>query len=159
MIKTRHEIVLVIDESKFSIVASEPTKAQREELEAIAKGRMEEFENRTRIQTQLNEAKEEFAINKEILAHGGVIEKVKVMFEQKALNKQIFSLQKELADATKDASALSKMTEEVYAKRFDMQISGADKTALKKEIEDKNIGYQTIFEAIGTLVVESKEKK
>ncbi|MCX6076430.1 MAG: hypothetical protein NTW78_06015 [Campylobacterales bacterium] len=158
-ISTKYPVEIEIDETKYSVTVSEATKAQTNEIDVVSQGYKEELNKRAPIQEQLNEAREDFAINKEILAHGSVVEKVKVMFEQKALNKEIFRLERELEVIDKSSTNFGEMLEDIFSKRFDLQVSGADKASLKKEIENKSIGYKNIFNEIGELVTKSKEKK
>jgi len=159
MIKTKHMTELEIDENKFSITVSEPTKAQRDELSLISKDYQVAIDEIRPLQVQLNELMEEFTINKEILAHAIVIEKLKVVFEQKALYKEILRIQKELKTIDKNYIDFSVTVSNFFSKKFDFMVSGEGKDALKKEMQDKEISYQTIVEVIEDLIAPSKEKK
>lgn len=158
-IKTTHNIELEIDEKKFAITVSTLTKAQRDELNEIAKGFFEVADKQRPIQAEINELAEEYAINKEILAHANVIEKLKVVFEQKSLYKQILAKQQELKDVEGASTDFSASYSSFFSKKFDLIVSGEGKAALKKEMEDKEISYQTIIAVIEASIAPSKEKK
>lgn len=158
-IKTKYDIPFDIDENSFSVVVSEPNKSQKQELKVLVDKSKDHYTKRDSLQTELSEAQEEFEINKHILADGKVLEKASVWLEQKALNKQIFKLRKEIDSIDKGLISVNEALEEIYKKRFELLISGADKVSFKKEIEEKGIEYRTIFESIASLIKAAKEKK
>jgi hypothetical protein len=159
MIQTKYNVTLDIDSKLFVVVVSEPTKAQKQEIANISEKHSEKLTHRDSLQAELNEAQEEFDINKQILEFGTVVEKSKVWLPQKGLNKQIHKLKKELNEIDKGLIDVNKMIEEMLAKRFEMVVSGADKISLQKEIEAKDIEYRIIFNAMAELIKEEKEKK
>lgn len=158
-IKTKYDISLEINEKSFSIVSCDPNQEQREELDAFVEKNQSQYTKRDGLKVELNEAVEEFSINKQILEYGAVIEKASVWLEQKKLNKKIFQLQKEIDDIDKGLNTVEKTLEEIYKKRFELLIVGADKVSLQKEITSQGIRYKTIFFAIAELIKDAKEKK
>lgn len=160
MIKTRFDISLEIDEKPFSVTVNDkPNQAQKQELEEISDKYSAEFAVRETLQFELEEKTNEFDINKSILEHGSVLEKSSVWLVQKSLNKEIFALKAKLKELNKNISKLYELLEDGYRKRFDLLVSGVDKIALKKEITDKSISYQSLFEAMGKLIIKEEEKK
>ena len=160
MIQTKFPITVEIDDKSFSVDVSEKmSSTQQEELQAITDKHQSNFEQKDSLRAELLEAQEEFEINKHILSDGKVVDRLKVMFEQKSLNKKIFNLKKDIADSSKDSIGLDKAIEELFEKRFDLSVRGADAAALKKEISELNIGFQTIFQEFSELIKEAKEKK
>ncbi len=159
-IKTKYSITIEIDDKPFSIVVSNKlTSIQQDELDEVTQKHQQSFEKRDSLGAELNEAIEEFEINKHILADADVIEKVKVVFEQKSLNKKIFRLKKEISELEKNITSVSKAMEELFAKRYELGVNGADKVSLKKEIVDAGIGFGVIFSEIADEINKAKEKK
>lgn len=159
MIKTIFVLALCIDEKSFEFTANEPTKEQVAQMSATIKKSQEGYEGRDALLEDLQELQEEYVINKQILELGTIGEKISTMFEQKKLNKKIFAIKKEIAELDKNLVSFNDVIEEMYAKRFELLISGMHKAELKKELEDKNIKYGIFFDAVSHLIKEAKEKK
>jgi len=160
MIRTKFPITIEIDDKPFSIVVAEKmSQAQQSELDEVTDKYKSDYEKKDTLQASLSEAIEEFEINKHILADGKVIDRVIVMFEQKALNKTIFNLKKEITELDRNIVGLNKAIAELFEKRYDLSVSGTDAAILKKEISDLGIGFQAIFNELGILIKEAKEKK
>jgi len=159
-IKSKYPIKISIDDKPFSIVACQMmTASQKDELSEVTDKHSESFEKRDSLQLEITSYKEEFEINKHILSHGKVTQIVAVMFEQKTLNQDIFRLEKEMRELDKNIVSLNKAMEEIYERRFDLSVSGADKDALKKEMQTIGLSYQAIISEINGQVKEAKEKK
>ena len=159
-IKTKYPVTIEIDDKSFSVsVSQQVTSSQESELKEVFTQNRENFEKIDSLQNPLNELLEEFDINKLILKHGTVVEKVSVMFEQKSLNKKIFQLQKEIAELDRDSLSLSKAMEKLYEKRFDLLVSGADKLKLKEEANSIGLSYQALFNEFAKEIQEVEEKK
>ncbi|NOQ31517.1 MAG: hypothetical protein GQ570_10370 [Helicobacteraceae bacterium] len=159
MIKTRYPIALEIDDQPFSIVVNEPTKAQQKKIGDIFDKSALEHSKRDSLQSELNETQNEFDINKQILSEDDVNDRHSILLEQKAHNKRIPQILKDITELDKTLTNMSETLNEAFAKRFDLLVSGNDKAALKKEIETKNINYQVLFNAISELVKKEKVKK
>ncbi|WP_455756474.1 hypothetical protein [Sulfurimonas sp.] len=160
MIKTRYPIKIEIDDKSFEIVVPAlMTSTQKDEISAVRDKHLNDYEKRDAVQLELNEANETFEINKHILDHGKIVEKAKTMFEQKTLNKKIFELKRELAQIDKTIPDLSKLTEELCEKRFEVAVTGSDKSALKEYLAETGVSYQLLFSEFNEKVEEAKEKK
>lgn len=159
MIKTRYEIELEIDDTKFKVTLNEPNAAQKDEMKVLAVESSAVYEKRDALQSSLSEKKEEFEVNKLLVKESGVIDKVKLLLEQKSLNKEIFALKRDIDEIDKNTISINESIETLFAKRFELLIGGPDKTALKKVIEEKGINYRVIFETLSKLALDTKEKK
>ena len=159
-IKTKFPICIEIDDNNFNIVVSDYlSKEQKEQLESVKEKYDENFHKQSNLQEMLEQKSEEFAINKHILECGDIVEKVGVMFEQKKLNKEIFQLKKEIEQLQSTSKTLNEALEEIYAARYEIMVSGDDKSKLKKEIEQLNISYSRLFEEFGEKMKEALKKK
>ena len=158
-LKSKYDLPIEVDGIEYNITVTNANKAQTQELEEVVEKNRGLYTQRDSIQAELTESEEEFEINKHILAHGTVFNKVEVMFEQKALNKKIFKLKKELALLDKDLISINEALENVFKKRFELLVMGEDKATLSKELESKSIPYQMLFESIEKLIKAAAEKK
>lgn len=159
MIKTRYNLTLEIDNESFNITLSEPNAAQKEEMTLLANESSAIYEKRALLQSELDEKIEEYELNKLLTKESGVIDKVKLLLEQKKLNKEIYALHKCIAEIDKSNTNINEALNTLYKKRFDLLVSGADKVKLKEAIENKGVEYRVLFGALGKLVIEAKEKK
>ncbi len=157
---TKHNINISINEKSFSIIVQEQmTTIQKDEFEKSKDEFSEKFKDRDALQSKLSVKEEDFEINKHILAHGKVFNIVKVMFEQKSLNREIFDAREKIAKEDKKLNSLSKAMDWLLEKRYDLIVEGEGKESLKQEITSLNISYETLFNEIAKEVSKSLEKK
>lgn len=159
MIKTQYDIEIQIDSENFSVTLKEPNSAQREELAELSKERIGLYEKRSELVAAQDEKNGEFAINKELISCSTIVDKLPLLFEQKKINSEINKLKREVEQVDKSLKDASTVLGSLYAKRFDLLVSGAGKGALKKVVEEKGISYLLLFENFSKLAGEAKEKK
>lgn len=159
MIKTQYDIEIQIDSENFSVTLKEPNPAQREELAELSKENVGLYEKRAELATTLKEKNGEFEINKELISCSSLVDKLTLLFEQKKINAEINKLKREIEQVDKSLKDASSVLDSLYAKRFDLLVSGAGKGALKKVVEEKGISYLLLFENFSKLAGEAKEKK
>ena len=159
-IQTKYPLKIEIDDKSFSVVLAGVISASLlGDLKEIQEKNSVSLSRRASLTQELDEAEEMYEINKHILAHGKVVEKVGVMFEQKALNKEIKRLKKKMIEVNKELVDFPAQAEALYKKRFETDVSGADKESLRKEIETLKISYQVVFNEFDTQMREAQEKK
>jgi len=159
MIKTKYDVTIAIDEREFNVVLSEPKKQDKEELKALSESRLETFKLRDALSAKLAEKTEEYELNKQLLKEVGLVDKAKLLWEQKELNRELHTLRKELGDLDAGSASIDEALESLFKKRFDLLVSGADKEALKSVVETHGVAYRELFVELGKLVAEEREKK
>lgn len=159
MIKTKYTVTVVVDDKEYKIIVSEPNKDQKEQMLALVGNQEKEREEYDSLSLTLNELENEFEINKTIIAHGSITEKMSVCFDQKKLNKQIASSKKDLAEKRKGLASIETVLEDAFKNRFNLLVSGEGKAELLKVIEESGISYNTVWMALGEEIKKSKEKK
>lgn len=159
MIKTKYDVKIAIDEREFNVVLSEPTKRDKEELKALSESRLGTFKARDALSAKLAEKSEEYELNKQLLKEVGLVDKAKLLWEQKELNRELHTLRKEIGDLDAGSASIDEALELLFKKRFDLLVGGADKDALKSTVEMHGVAYRELFLELGKLVVEAKEKK
>lgn len=159
MIKTKYDVTIAIDEREFNVVLSEPKKQDKEELKALSESRLETFKMRDALSAKLAEKTEEYELNKQLLKEVGLVDKAKLLWEQKELNRELHTLRKEINDLDAGSASIDEALESLFKKRFDLLVSGADKEALKSVVETHGVAYRELFVELGKLVAEVQEKK
>jgi hypothetical protein len=159
MIKTSYDLEINIDSEKFKITLSEPTAAQKKEMKSLGDEKIAVYEKRNSLTNSLLEKKEEFELNKLLIKESGILDKVKLLLEQKSLNSEIYSLKREIQVCDKDVSSMDEALDIMLERRFDLLVGGEDKTTLKGVIKTKGVDYRTLFDAFAVQVKESREKK
>lgn len=159
MIKTKYDVAIMIDEREFNVVLCEPKKQDKEELKALSESRLESFKMRDALSAKIAEKTEEYELNKQLLKEVGLVDKAKLLWEQKELNRELHTLRKEISDLDAGSASIDEALESLFKKRFDLLVSGADKEALKSVVETHGVAYKELFLELGKLVAEAKEKK
>ncbi|MGE4510643.1 MAG: hypothetical protein AB7D43_06050 [Sulfurimonadaceae bacterium] len=159
MIKTKYDVAIMIDEREFNVVLSEPKKQDKEELKALSESRLESFKMRDALSAKLAEKTEEYELNKQLLKESGIVDKAKLLWEQKELNRELHTLRKEINDLDAGSASIDEALESLFKKRFDLLVSGADKEALKSVVETHGVAYKELFVELGKLVAGAQEKK
>jgi len=159
MIKTKYDVTIAIDEREFNVVLSEPKKEDKEALKALSESRFESFKMRDALSAKISEKTEEYELNKQLLKEVGLVDKAKLLWEQKELNRELHTLRKELSDLDTQSTSIDEELEEIFKKRFDLIVSGTDKETLKNMVEIHGVAYRDLFTELGKLVAKAQEKK
>ena len=147
---TSYPVEITIDEDVFHVVVSDLDSTQREEMDKRAVA-LEAVTADIRKAASLDE---DIATNKELIGCVGLIEKAKLLWENKELKKEAEILQKSIETANPD-----KMFTDSLMRRLELTISGEDKVKLMATIKSKTINPQSIIAAIGEQIAEIKKKK
>lgn len=155
---TTFAIVMSIDNKEFSVTASAPSKKDKEALEKIGDKNLSLQRERLSLQEELEYLKRDYSINEAILDDAPIVQRAKGYMEQRECNNKIHALYKDIQEVN-DALGLSDNSlESIHAKRFDLIVSGEDKSALKQEIVDKGISFIDVSAYIAKLIESEKEK-
>jgi len=159
-IRTKFNVSIEIDEKQFKVSVLDKISSKKQaEIKETSEKHKDSFLKRDALQSELNTATQEFEINKYILEDSKFVGKIKVALEQKSLNRDISKLNQEIKDVDENITSLQDAMEEIFEKRYDIAVSGADKAALKKEVVELGISYQVLSEEFEKLIKAEKEKK
>jgi len=149
-INTRTKVEISIDEDTFHVVISDLDVSQKEEMNK----RAEELEAVTANIRLVSSMMDDIETNKQLIACVGVVEKAKLLWENKEIKRNITELQKKVSDANPD-----KMYSDSLMRRLDLTISGEDKPNLMAAIKSKMINPEVVIMEIGKQIEEAKQKK
>ena len=149
-ITTSYHVEITIDEDVLHVVVADLDSTQREEMDKRAVA----LEAVTADIRKVASLDEDIATNKELIGCVGLIEKAKLLWENKELKKEAEALQKSIETANPD-----KMFSDSLMRRLELTISGEDKVKLMATIKSKTINPQEIIAAIGEQIAEIKKKK
>ncbi|MDD5212415.1 MAG: hypothetical protein PHV62_08355 [Sulfuricurvum sp.] len=149
-ISTRTSVEISIDEDTFHVVISDLDSSQKVEMNK----RAEELEAVTADIRKVSSLMDDIETNKQLIACVGVVEKAKLLWENKEIKRNITELQKKVSDAN-----LDKMYSDSLMRRLELTLSGEDKPNLMAAIKSKSIDPQVIIEKIGKQIEEEKKKK
>ena len=104
MIQTKYDVTVQINDQEFKIAVRDPNRKEKLLLEKTAKDKTAVFENEIKKEKELNELKIEldecknlFETNKELLRDGGITSRIATLLENKSLAKKISELEKKRA--------------------------------------------------------------
>lgn len=149
-IKTQHPIAITIDEDTLHVVISELDPAQQEEMNK----RAAELEAVNTDVQRVASLMDDIETNQALIGCVGLVEKAKLLWENKELKKELISLQNSIKAANPE-----KIMSDLLMRRLELTISGEDKARLMAVIRSKNIDPKKIALAIGEQVAESQQKK
>lgn len=152
------KILLVYGEKVFDIEVAELTKEQKTSIsEKIKVEQNKVFVFRT-LKTEFVELVDAYDTNKALLENDdsmSIVDKVKLLWEQKNLLREIKSMRPEVEVKANELLHY----EEIAKEHFEMMISGEGKIALVKELDDAKESYEKIINIILETVKKEKEKK
>lgn len=147
---THYPLSISIDDDTYSIVVSDPTAEQKKQIEAKAKG----LKNIELLAKKGKELAEDLESNKALVEVVGLVEKAKLLWENKNIQKEIREI-----DTQVSAFDMAKETTDLFMLRLEMTVSGEDKDRFLNDIATKSIDPINLVETISMHIVKSKEKK
>lgn len=152
------KISLAYGDKVYDLEVSELTKAQKASLgEKIKVEQNKVYEYRA-VKKTFSELTDMFDTNKALLENDKdipVIEKVKMLWEQKNLLSQIKAMRPDFEAKANEPLHF----EEIAKEHFEMMITGEGKIALVKEMDDVKESYEKVVNTILETVKKEKEKK
>lgn len=149
-IQTTYEVKVEVDEETFSVVVSDLSASDKKIINELS------FEIK-KVQEQMNiltQKVDEIAINEEILKIIPLVDKVKLLFEQKTLKKEISELRKNI-----EHEDIEKKISELFMKRLELTLGGEDKEKFLNIVKRKNIDPQKVLTVIAKKIEENTKKK
>lgn len=158
-LKTKHDVVIEIDELSFNITVKSVNKLIQEKLDKTRKDGVARYEAVDSKRIKLKEINELKDINELILKSNDVEDKSKIYLEQKEYITEAFKLEKEIKELEKDLTSVNEILEDYYKQMFEECISGINKVALENCIKEKGISYSVLYIYINEAVKVAIEKK
>lgn len=169
MIKTKYNATISIDDKEFSVVVSEPSLAQRKELESKAreqKARLDELSsiNLQREQLSLEIASKErvLSINTELLSTLSTEQKAELLKENKSICEQILELKKQVSKLNAKLNSEGEINaefEKLMEYKALMLVSGGEKDELFALIKERGVAFSTLWSELNEAVLEGSQKK
>lgn len=168
MIQTKYDVTVQINDQEFKIAVRDPNRKEKLLLEKTAKDKTAVFENEIKKEKELNELKIEldecknlFETNKELLRDGGITSRIATLLENKSLAKKISELEKKRAsyNISLNAQKIDEAFESVAREKYDLLISGEDKATLLSACEEYGVSLQQIWQEIAKEAAKAMEKK
>lgn len=169
MIKTKYNATISIDDKEFSVVVSEPSLAQRKELESKAreqKARLDELSsiNLQREQLSLEIASKErvLNINTELLSTLSTEQKAELLKENKSICEQILELKKQVSKLNARLNSEGEIKaefEKLMEYKALMLVSGGEKDELFALIKERGVAFSTLWSELNEAVLEGSQKK
>ncbi|WP_418180743.1 hypothetical protein ACNSOL_01350 [Aliarcobacter lanthieri] len=158
-LKTKHELVIAIDNLEYKITYKPLNKRIQAELDEFIEKQKETYESFDEKRAELKQQLEIKSLNEEIVKDVNLVDKAKIFFEQKEIVKKISILEKEIKDLGNVEKRLEKDLEDYYKKQFELCVVGDGKVAFQKAIDDAGISYSIINAHIGQALKEIIGKK
>ncbi len=149
-IQTKYNIEITIDDDTFNVVVSELGSVQQEEMNKYAS----ELESVNADVQRAASLMNDIETNMELIGCVNLVDKAKLLWENKDLKKELVDLQKKIKEANPE-----KMLSNSIMHRLKLSISGDDKEKLMSVIRAKNIDPKKIVSLIGEQIAESQKKK
>jgi|GEM_PF-6982083 len=152
------KISLEYGDKVFDIEVGELTQAQKNSIAKKVTIEQAKITTYHTIKVAFTEMVDTYDTNKALLENDAamsIVEKVKLLWEQKKLLNDIKTMRPEVEE--KAAEPL--LFEEIAKEQFEMMITGDSKASLMKEIENDKASYQTILDTIFKMIAQEKEKK
>ena len=152
------KIDLAYGDKVYDLVVGELTKTQKESLSEKIKKEQSKVVAYSVLKTSFTELTDAYETNKGLLENDRelpIVEKVKLLWEQKKLLVEIKKMRPDVEAKAKEPV----LFEEIAREQFDLLIIGEDKASLIKEIDSCGDSYQEVLNTILTTVKKEKEKK
>ena len=149
-INTSYPVEIAIDKDVLIVVVSDLDPVGKEEMNILAEALEAVLSDVRKVSSLM----EDIETNKELIECVGLIEKAKLLWENKDLKKEITALQKSVETSNPD-----KMLTDSLMRRLELTISGDDKSKLMAIIKSKTINPQLIIGAINEQIQEITKKK
>lgn len=169
MIKTKYNAKISIDDKEFNVVVSEPSLAQRKELEIKASEQKAKLDELSAINLQREELSLEIAnkekilsINTELLSTLNAQQKAELLKENKSICADILSLKKQASKLNaelKSGDEINAQFEKLMEYKALMLVSGDDKDELFALIKERGIAFSTLWSELNDAVLKDSQKK
>lgn len=158
-LRTKHELSVFIDDVEHKFTYTAVNKQIQETLEKFKEEQKLSYENFDNKRAELKGLYETKSLNEEILKESSLLERAKILFEQKNLVSKISTLEKEIRESGNIQNQLENDIEEYFKRKFELCVVGDGKVSFQKAIDDAGISYTVIDAYISESLRNSVEKK
>ena len=158
MITTEYKINLKIDDEVFELEIKDPSKKEKEALEAKANQSMKVLNELQNLNDELSLNESIIKTNSDLIKQNSALDKTKLLLENKELLIKNAAIKKDLSDL-QNQDDISANLERLFRLRSELFISGGDKERLFKTLDEKGVRYESLWEHLNKEILKENEKK
>ena len=158
MITTEYKINLKIDDEVFELEIKDPSKKEKEALEAKANQSMKALNELQNLNDELSLNESIIKTNSDLIKQNSALDKTKLLLENKELLIKNAAIKKDLLNL-QNQDDISANLERLFRLRSELFISGEDKERLFKTLDEKGVRYESLWEHLNKEILKENEKK
>lgn len=158
MITTEYKINLKIDNEVFKLEIKDPSKKEKEALEAKANQSMKALNELQNLNDELSLNESIIKTNSDLIKQNSALDKTKLLLENKELLIKNAAIKKDLL-SLQNQDDISANLERLFRLRSELFISGEDKERLFKTLDEKGVRYESLWEHLNKEILKENEKK
>lgn len=158
MITTEYKINLKIDDEVFELKIKDPSKKEKQSLEAKANESMKTLNELQNLNDELSLNESIIKTNSDLIKQNSALDKTKLLLENKELYIRNAAIKKDLSNL-QNQDDISANLERLFRLRSELFISGEDKERLFKTLDEKGVRYESLWEHLNKEILKENEKK
>lgn len=158
MITTEYKINLTIDDEVFELKIKDPSKKEKQSLEAKANESMKTLNELQNLNDELSLNESIIKTNSDLIKQNSALDKTKLLLENKELLIKNAAIKKDLSNL-QNQDDISANLERLFRLRSELFISGEDKERLFKTLDEKGVRYESLWEHLNKEILKENEKK
>lgn len=158
MITTEYKINLQIDDEVFELEIKDPSKKEKQALEAKANQSMKALNELQNLNDELSLNESIIKTNSDLIKQNSTLDKTKLLLENKELLIKNAAIKKDLSNL-QNQDDISANLERLFRLRSELFISGGDKERLFKTLDEKGVKYENLWEHLNKEILKENEKK
>lgn len=158
MITTEYKVNLKIDDEVFELEIKDPSKKEKQSLEAKANQSMKALNELQNLNDELSLNESIIKTNSDLIKQNSALDKTKLLLENKELLIKNAAIKKDLL-SLQNQDDISSNLERLFRLRSELFISGGDKERLFKTLDEKGVRYESLWEHLNKEILKENEKK
>lgn len=158
MITTEYKINLKIDDEVFELEIKDPSKKEKQALEAKANQSMKALNELQNLNDELSLNESIIKTNSDLIKQNSALDKTKLLLENKELLIRNAAIKKDLSNL-QNQDDISANLERLFRLRSELFISGEDKERLFKTLDEKGVRYENLWQHLNSEILKENEKK
>lgn len=158
MITTEYKVNLKIDDEVFELEIKDPSKKEKQSLEAKANESMKALNELQNLNDELSLNESIIKTNSDLIKQNSALDKTKLLLENKELLIKNAAIKKDLL-SLQNQDDISANLERLFRLRSELFISGGDKERLFKTLDEKGVKYESLWEHLNKEILKENEKK
>ena len=147
---TEYNVIITIDGKDYNLIAKELDAKGKKEIEALASG----LNDAELLSREANQKREDIEANKALAECVGLIDKAKLLWENKNLIRDVRAIEDKLSNFYKTGA-----TDKLLMSKLEMTIAGTDRENFLSVIKEKNISPQLVLEKISEEITSRQKGK